>query len=72
MTANQVVPSSANGAVKELELGEEAQKAVEGVEEAAERGGKKDRSVLQTKLTKLAIQIGYVGKQVISMILSIN
>lgn len=28
----------------------------------SEEGGKKDKSVLQAKLTKLAIQIGYAGK----------
>lgn len=31
---------------------------------AEEAEGKKERSVLQAKLTKLAIQIGYIGKNV--------
>lgn len=29
-------------------------------------GGKKEQSVLQAKLTKLAIQIGYAGKELIN------
>lgn len=58
--------------MKELELGEEGQKAEGGVDEVERGGGKKERSVLQTKLTKLAIQIGYVGKQVLTMIPSIS
>lgn len=36
-------------------------------EEAAEGGhGKKERSVLQTKLTRLAIQIGYGGNEILT------
>lgn len=31
--------------------------------EEIEGGSKKERSVLQTKLTRLAIQIGYAGKE---------
>lgn len=51
---------------EELELAEKADEGDEG-EESKSKGGKKERAILQAKLTKLAIQIGYGGMAIAIM-----
>lgn len=49
--------------MKQMDKGAETDDdAAGGGEKAEEEPAKKDKSVLQAKLTKLAIQIGYAGK----------
>lgn len=60
---NQAIPSFTSRKVKKLEHREEKKKTGGGDEESEAENGKKERSVLQTKLSKLAIQLGYIGEQ---------
>ena len=46
---------------KEGEAGEEVEEEEVEVKKKSSGGGRKEKSVLQAKLTKLAIQIGYAG-----------
>lgn len=49
--------------MKQMDKGAETDDdAAGGAEKSEEEPAKKDKSVLQAKLTKLAIQIGYAGK----------